>query len=298
MLPFLRERHLGVFTDPDAGRLGRPLADAGPVARVVARSDACPALTVDGSARLDGRPANPVTDVDLRLTDVELGNFLSAKGGQPKPLEGKLVARAKLHGVGNSVHKAASTADGQFTANIPGGHVRQAFAELLGVDASAGLLQLLRKDQGQADIRCAVADFRVKNGVMQAQRIAIDTTVVVVNGKGTINLGDESLGLQFDGKPTRFRLIRVLAPVTIGGHLNSPAFGVKPGGAIAQLGVAAAAGIVLSPLAAIVPFLDLGGKKNLDCSSVAAAAQAGPAAVPNTKVVRRARAQQAAKPVK
>ena len=258
-----------------------------------------PQGSLNGNARLDGRPANPITDVDLKLTDVELGNFVAAgKDGSPKPLEGKLAARAKLHGVGNSVHKAASTADGQFTAYIPGGHVRQAFAELLGVDASAGLLQLLRKDQGQADIRCAVADFRVRDGIMQAQRIAIDTTIVVVNGKGTINLGDESLGLQFDGKPTKFRLIRLLAPVTIGGHLKSPAFGVKPGGAIAQLGVAAAAGVVLGPVAAIVPFLDLGGKKNIDCASVAATANAGPAAVPNTQAVRRARAQQAAKPVK
>ena len=258
-----------------------------------------PQGSLNGTARLDGRPANPITDVDLRLTDVELGNFMAAgKDGAPKPLEGKLVARAKLHGVGDSVHKAASTADGQVTAYIPGGHVRQAFAELLGVDASAGLLQLLRKDQGQADIRCAVADFRVRGGVMQAQRIAIDTTVVVVDGQGSINLGDESMALQLSGKPTKFRLVHILAPVTIGGHLKSPAFGVKPGGAIAQLGVAAAAGIVLSPLAVIVPFLDLGGKKNIDCAGVAATANGGPAAVPNTKVVRRARSQQAAKPVR
>ena len=55
MLPFLRERRLGVFTDPDAGRLGRPLADAGPVGALpcpgsldVARAD--PALGPDGVA--------------------------------------------------------------------------------------------------------------------------------------------------------------------------------------------------------------------------------------------------------
>ena len=55
MLPFLRERRLGVFADPEAGRLGRPLPEAGPVGALpcpgsldVARAD--PALGPDGVA--------------------------------------------------------------------------------------------------------------------------------------------------------------------------------------------------------------------------------------------------------
>ena len=55
MLPFLRERRLGVFADPDAGRLGRPLSDAGPVGALpcpgsLDRARADPALGPDGVA--------------------------------------------------------------------------------------------------------------------------------------------------------------------------------------------------------------------------------------------------------
>ena len=55
MLPLLREQRLGVFADPEAGRLGRPLPEAGPVGALpcpgsldTARAD--PALGPDGVA--------------------------------------------------------------------------------------------------------------------------------------------------------------------------------------------------------------------------------------------------------
>lgn len=232
-----------------------------------------------GNASLNARGREPVTDVDLRLSNIELASFIPASKGGVKPLEGTLAARAKLHGVGNSVHRAAASSDGQVTALIPRGQLRQAFAELLGIDASAGLFRLLNKDQHQTDLRCAVADFRVKDGVMQAQRITIDTGVVVVDGKGSINLGDESIGLNFIGKPTKFRLIRLNTPLVVGGHLAKPTFGIKPGGVVAQVAVAAGLAVVATPFAAIIPFLAAGGTHNVDCSALAAQAESGAAAV-------------------
>ncbi len=237
-----------------------------------------PQGSLNGNARLNARGATPVTDVDLRLSNVHMENFIPAKAGAQKPLDGTLQARAKLRGVGNSVHKAASTSDGEVTAVIPGGHIRQAFAELLGVDASKGLIQLLSKDTHETDLRCAVADFVVKDGVLQARNVLIDTTVVVVRGTGSINLADESLNLQFQGKPTKFRLFRLNAPITVGGHLKSPAFGVKPVGAAVQGGLAVALGFV-NPLLAILPFVDPGTAKNADCQALFNEARTSPAAV-------------------
>ena len=231
---------------------------------------------LNGSAALNARGANPVTDMDIRLSNVQLANYIPAVGGS-KPLDGTLAARVKLHGVGNSVHRAAASSNGQVTVLIPGGHIRQAFAELMGIDATAGLFQLLRKDTHDTDLRCAVADFRVTNGVMQAQRITIDTDVVVVNGQGSINLGDETLALSFKGKPTHFRLTRLDVPLTVGGRLNSPKFGIKPTGAAVQLGAAIGLGFLFPPLA-IAPFLGL-PTHNTDCGAVTAEAQSGAAPI-------------------
>lgn len=238
-----------------------------------------PQGSLNGNAQLNARPATPVTNVDLRLSNVRMEQFIpTSKGAQP-PLDGTLQARAKLRGVGNSVHKAASTADGQFTAVIPGGHIREAFAELLGVNAAKGLIQLLGKNKDETPLRCAVADFNVQNGVLQARHIVVDTTVVVVNGTGNINLGDESLNLTLEGKSTKFRVGHLNLPITIGGHLKSPTFGVKPGSAIAQGGVAAVLGAAVNPLLAILPFVDLGTAKNADCAGLYQEARTSPAAV-------------------
>ena len=220
---------------------------------------------LNGTAALNARGVAPITDVDMRLSNVQLANYIPAVGGS-KPLDGTLAARARLHGVGDSVHKAAAGSNGQVTVLIPGGHIRQAFAELMGINATAGLFQLLRKDTHDTDLRCAVADFRVTNGVMRAQRITIATDVVVVNGEGSINLGDETMALSFKGKPTHFRLTRLNVPLTINGRLNSPKFGIKPTGAIVQ----AAAGVGLAflfPPLAIAPFLGL-PTKNVDCGEL------------------------------
>ncbi|CAN5365650.1 AsmA family protein [soil metagenome] len=236
-----------------------------------------PQGALTGSVSLDGRKDTPITNLDMRLSNVRIEQFLPEQKGQ-KPVEGTLQARAKLIGAGDSIRKAAGASNGQVTAVIPGGQIRQAFAELLGIDATKGLFLLLNKDQHQTNIRCALADFRVVDGVLRAERITIDTGVVVVNGTGAISLKDESIDLKFNGKPTKFRLVRVLAPITVGGHLKSPSFGVQPGGAIVQAGIAVGLVAVLGPLAAILPFVDPGTAKNADCAALLADARSGPAA--------------------
>ena len=231
-----------------------------------------------GTAQLNARGATPVTDLDIRLSNVQLENYIPVVGGT-RPIDGTLAARAKLHGAGNSVHRAAANADGRVTALIPRGHIRRAFAELMGIDATKGLFLLLGKNTSETDLRCAVADFRVKDGVMIAERIVIDTTVVVVNGKGTINLADESLHLQFDGKPTKFRLVKLNAPITVGGRLANPSFGVKPGGAIAQAGIGLVLAAAVNPLLAILPFISTGSAPNADCGALTQVARASSAPV-------------------
>ncbi len=231
---------------------------------------------LNGTAALNARGKTPVTDVDIRLSNVQLENYIPVVDGT-RPVDGVLAARARLHGTGDSVHRAAASADGQVTALIPRGHIRQAFAELLGVNATNGLFLLLNKDRRETDIRCAVADFRVTNGVMRAERITIDTSVAIVNGEGRINLADENLGLTFKGKPTKFRFGRLDVPIVVGGRLNAPSFGVRPQGAIVQAGAAAGLGFLFPPLAAL-PFLGLPAK-SADCGEVTSVARTSDAAV-------------------
>jgi uncharacterized protein involved in outer membrane biogenesis len=228
---------------------------------------------------LNGRGEVPVTSLDARLSNAELRNFVPGAKGAPAPIEGQLAARVKLTGAGDSVHRVAANADGAVTLVIPHGHMRQAFAELLGVNAGKGLSLLLSKNNAQSEVRCGVAAFDVHHGQMAARTIVFDTDVVRVNGTGGANLWSETLDLVFKGDSKKARLLHVLLPITVRGNFRSPELGVQPGSAIAQGGAAVALGAALGPLAAILPFVDPGLGKSADCAALMSEAKSAPAPV-------------------
>ncbi|WP_293394013.1 AsmA family protein [Phenylobacterium sp. RIFCSPHIGHO2_01_FULL_69_31] len=232
---------------------------------------------VSGHVNLDARKATPVTDLDLRLTNSRIETLIPVQFQGAPALTGSLVGRARLTGEGNSVHKAFASADGEVMVVAPGGEIRKAFAELMGVNVVKGLGLLNKKDT--TPIRCAVAQFETRDGVMRANNIVFDTGPVLVTGKGSVNLGAERMDLRLRGQDKKFRLVRVLMPVTIKGPLMAPKLGVEPGSAIAQGGAAVTLGSLLSPLAAILPFIDPGLAKDANCAALLGEAQADGAPV-------------------
>jgi hypothetical protein len=232
-----------------------------------------------GMVRIDGRKTTPTSDIDLRLTNLAVQQFIPAKAGGAPAVEGMLEARAQLHGSGDTIHKAASTADGKIVLVLPHGKIRQAFAELMGINVANGLYLLLSKDQRETDLRCAVAHFDVKGGVMSVNNAVFDTGVVRATGKGTVNLGAESLDLRLEGQPKEPRILRIWAPITLKGTLMHPQLGVDAGKVAGQVGIAALVGAVFAPLAAILPFVEPGLAKDADCAALIGEAKSAGAPV-------------------
>jgi hypothetical protein len=228
---------------------------------------------LSGLIRLNARAATPVTAIDLRLVNARLENFVRRQAGVP-PIEGGLFAHAALTGAGNSVRRAAADANGDFTVAMPGGEIRKALAELMGIDAANGLFLLITKDHGQTPIRCAVADFRARDGVLEVRSMVVDTGVVLAKGGGAIDLRNETMNLALYGKNKKFRLIRIAAPITVKGSLASPKAGVDIAKAAPQAGIAVALGALLAPLAAVLPFIGPPLAKDADCAALIAQARA------------------------
>lgn len=233
-----------------------------PVALTFSRGD------LKGKVRLDARPATPRTDLDVRLTNARLEDFIPIQSQGKPAIQGAVMARAKLSGVGNSVHRAASNADGSVTLVAPRGEIRQAFAELLGVNASKGLILLLSKSDKETPVRCAVADFDVKNGVMTTNHLVADTGVVLARGRGTINLETERMDFRIEGDSKKPRLVRLFIPITIKGPFMAPKIGLDASKAVGQGGIAAVLGSIVNPIAALLPFVTTGEAKDADCAGL------------------------------
>jgi AsmA family protein len=221
--------------------------------------------------RLDATQEPPAADVDLTITDAQIAQ-LARKDATPPPFDGLLRARLRVTGEGRSIHQVAASANGTLTAVLPRGTIRTSLAELLGLDLR-GLGLLTSKNPQESGVRCGVASLQARDGVFTSQNFLIDTDTVQITGDGFARLDSESLNFRFRGHPKGMRLARLRSPILLGGTLTRPTIRIEPGHVAAQALEAVAAGVVLTPLAAILAFVDPGLTKDADCGAVIAAAR-------------------------
>jgi uncharacterized protein involved in outer membrane biogenesis len=150
---------------------------------------------------------------------------------------------------------------------VPNGEINEAIAELTGINVTRGLGLLLTKNETKTSIRCGVVDFEAQKGNLASKTFFIDTTDVLITGRGNVNLDSEALNLALQGDPKKLRLTRVRSPITVKGTLEHPAVGVDAGKLAGQGAVAAALGTLLTPVAAVIAFIDPGRAKNKDCAA-------------------------------
>lgn len=229
---------------------------------------------VHGVAHIDARGKTPATEIDLRMTNIQLDQLKGKAPDATPPLGGVMQARAHLTGKGDSLHDVMADADGRVSIILPQGEVRAAFAELTGINVARGLGLLLKGDEERADIRCGVAQFNIKDGLMNADRVVFDTENVRITGRGDVRLGPEELDLEIKGEPKKLRVARLRTPIEINGHLRKPTIGIDTGKTIKQGAIATALGTVLTPLAAIIAFVDPGLAKDENCAALLASAEA------------------------
>jgi len=238
---------------------------------------------LDGTVRLDAREDVAKTDVDVRIAGIALGQF-RPKDSTQSPVEGDLKGRVKLQGTGNSMHRFASSSDGTATFVVPRGEIREAFAELTGINVARGLGLLLRNDQEKTNVRCGVADFKMEQGTLRAQNLVFDTDDVLITGRGDVSLENEAFDLSVHGEPKKLRLFRVRSPIAVTGPLRKPSVGLEAGKAIGQTGVAVALGVLVTPLAAVIAFVDPGLAEDANCSALLAEAKSDGAPVKTAEV--------------
>ena len=235
-------------------------------------SAAFPEGKISGGIRFDATQEVPTAQLDLRVANLGLSQFHRKGTGQP-PIDGLLQGRLILKGRGSTIHQLAVSSNGTVAAVLPHGAIRASFAELTGIDVTRGLGLVLRKDQAETAVRCGIASFQIHDGTLTAQSLVVDTDPVLITGKGEIHLDSEGLDLAVRGRPKSWRLVRLRSPVLIQGTLAHPSIRLDARNSLAQTGEAVALGVVLTPLAALLAFVDPGLAKDADCAALLAAAK-------------------------
>jgi len=232
---------------------------------------------IDANIVLDARTDTVATDYDIKFSRFQIAEFFQ-KAGFDKGGSGFLDGRIRLHGTGNSVRKSLATADGQASAIVANGKISDLAANILGLDVARALGVLIGGDS-QVPLNCLVVDFKVDKGVMTPRTFILDTDAALDTAKGSISLADEHLDLSIHGDPKNATPIALGGPIEIGGKFKKPSVGLGAE-AYARGGAAVALGALLTPVAAVLGFIDAGDVKDADCSGLAREASNDASAVP------------------
>ena len=229
-------------------------------------------LTSDITINARARPV--ATDYDIRLSPVALGRLLSSFDVENSGTTGTLKARMQLKGYGDTVRESLGSSSGRIAIILPKGTLWLRNAELAELDVGdfiqAAISKKLKKP---ADIRCGLLGFTVNNGIAVADPILIDTEKSVIRGKGSFSFRQESLDLLVEADSKNFSIFSGQSPIGIEGYFAAPKIDpIKP--ELIKRGViGAVAGAVVSPIAAVLAFLDVGEEKDTNCAPVLAGAR-------------------------
>lgn len=206
------------------------------------------------------------TEYDIKLQNYELERFLT-EAGLKDAGHGKIFGRILLSGPGDTVQKSLANARGNIRLVMYGGEISTLALELIGGDV-AEALGLWAKGDKPAQILCLAADLPVESGIVKTNFFILDTSDSGVEIRGTADLAAENLDLSIVAYPKDSSPLSARTPITIRGPFAKPSVGIDPGPLATRTAGAIALGALLTPLAALLAFIDPGLEKDSDCGKL------------------------------
>jgi uncharacterized protein involved in outer membrane biogenesis len=214
---------------------------------------------------MDGRKDPIQAHARISARKVRLSG-LSQKAKTTQPNGGEVNLHFDLSGSGNSVGRMLATSDGRIGLIVGEGEL----SKLLLEEISLHLLEMaeLRLAGDQAtQLRCGVADFVVKSGVMKVNALVLDTEVSTIVGNGQIDLGREQLDLTLLPKTHSTSPVSLRGPIYVHGPFLKPAVTLDKSQITARSMSAVALGLI-NPLLALIPLVEVGASLQTNCGQL------------------------------
>jgi hypothetical protein len=230
-------------------------------------------LTSDISINARARPVR--TDYDIRLSPVRMGVLLAKFGAEQSGTTGRMKARIRLRGVGDSVRESLASSNGRIAIIMPAGTFWTRNVQLSELDIGTFVQKMWEKKLTEpVQINCGLIAFTVRNGIAAADPILIDTKKNVIGGRGGFSFKTESLNLGIEADAKTMSLFSAQSPIGVEGYFAAPKIDPISGELMARAGAGLGLAALVSPLAAVVAFVDPGDAEPTRCGPVLAGARA------------------------
>jgi AsmA protein len=222
-----------------------------------------------GPVVLDGRKDTIRADLKMRVQKLQLAQLFPTLEHNKASI-GDIGGLVELSGTGNSVARMLGSSNGKIGAYMDGGKVSRFMMELVALDLWDVAAVKLKGDE-LIDIRCAIADFAVKDGIAGTNAFVIDTQVVLIEGGGAINLKSEEIDFTLKPKPKDASVASLNSPLYARGTFSDPRFS-PDAGKLAAKGLGAVLLGIINPVLAVLPLFQEKEGKDSPCGELIALA--------------------------
>ena len=222
---------------------------------------------VSGTIKLDGQKEPIASTTALRVKDLQLQKLFPTLKESQQSI-GAINGLIELAGRGDSVSQMLGSANGKVGLYMDGGQISRFMMELVALDLWGAAKVKLEGDE-PVPVRCAIADFGAKDGLLNTNVFVFDTQVVNVGGQGTVNLKNESMDLKLNPEPKNRSIASLNSPLFIKGTFSDPKFSVQ-WSRVGAKGIAATLMGLISPALAVLPLMKEGENKDSPCAQLIA----------------------------
>jgi len=215
---------------------------------------------------LNGRGEVPALSADLAVRRVDLAAFFRDTAFA-RQMGGTINGTVRLSGQGATVADMLAVADGKAGLAVDGGRISLLAVKGLKTNILETLGIALSGDRA-VPFNCIVADLDIRKGVARSKVLVLDTPEALVTGGGVLNLRTEAMDFRISGRSKGMHVFATHVPVSVQGTLLNPELGFDPTESIARGAGAVALGVLLTPLAAVVPLLDTGTDEQPRCNAL------------------------------
>jgi hypothetical protein len=204
-----------------------------------------------------------------------MGVLLARFGAEQSGTTGRVKARVQLSGVGDSVRESLASSNGRIAFIMPAGTFWTRNVQLSELDIGTFVQKMFEKRLKEpVQINCGLIAFTVRNGIAAADPILIDTTKNVIGGRGGFSFKTEALDLAIQADAKTMSLFSGQSPIGVQGYFAAPKVDPISGELVTRAGVGLGLAALVSPLAAVMAFVDPGDAEPTRCGPVLAGARA------------------------
>lgn len=226
---------------------------------------------IDTQVDLDGHTDPLNARIHATVDGLKLSALFPKVALMDKSL-GRMDGAFALASRGDSIASMLASSSGEARLYVRDGTLSKQLLDLAALNLGSVIVTKLFGADKEVKLRCAMADFGIKNGMAQTRSVKLSTNEAVVEAVGTVDFGHEYINLRVKPESLQWKFFSLRTPLTVRGPFIDPKVGFEVGPLLARAGAAIVAAVAAPTALALVPITVPAAEDDAECAQLLARA--------------------------